>query len=65
LGLFHATQEKIAIKGSTAQCIARQESLYVVPDVVFAVFGLNNIEERAIQTLDYIMFKEDIKVFRD
>jgi len=39
--------------------------LYVVLDVNFAVFSLNNIEERAIQTLDYIMFKEDIKVFRD
>jgi len=39
--------------------------LYVVLDVNFAVFVLNDIEERAIQTLDHIMFKEDVKVFRD
>ena len=39
--------------------------MYVVLDVNFAVVGLNNIEERAVQTFDYIMFEEDIKVFRD
>ena len=39
--------------------------MYVVLDVDFAVFSLNDVEERAIQALDYIMFKEDIQVFRD
>jgi len=34
--------------------------LVTVLDVNFAAFGLNNIEERAIQKLNYIMFKEDI-----
>ena len=57
-----ASSKKIAIKGSTAQFIARQESLYVVLD---AVFSLNDVEERAIQALDFVVFKEDIEVLRD
>ena len=45
--------------------MARQESLYVVLDVIFAVFSLNDVEERAIQALDYVVFKENIEVLRD
>ena len=39
--------------------------MYVVLDVIFAVFSLNDVEERAIQALDYVVFKEDIEVLRD